>query len=340
MDEIAEIGSGADRHGETIEVSQELVAITQRWMVALGKKQGSILEALFSNTDQVRYVGSDDDEFFSGKILHEGYSQHAEAMPKLQLKNKTIEAFSRGDIGWSIWIGELQFAGKSKGESFPYRFTFIFSLEAGIWKIVHVHVSTTRSNVEVIGNEHFVFQRLVRAAKADGEIFGIDGTATIMFTDVANSTSLAAFVGDRAWSIAISDHFDEVTKIVEDHNGTVVKTLGDGTMSNFTSARAAMQAAIAIQQAVEKDAAEPKFLVRIGMHTGDVVRSEGDFFGSVVNKAARIAAIAEPGSIFVSEVSRNMAEEGSGLHFENLKPVELHGIDGKHSISRLLSAKE
>ena len=157
-----------------------------------------------------------------------------------------------------------------------------------------------------------------------------------MFTDVANSTSLTAFVGDKKWSLAINQHFAMISEIIEDHNGTVVKTLGDGTMSSFASTRAAMQAAIAIQSVVKQDDAEPIFQVRIGMHSGDVVQTEGDFFGSVVNKAARIATIAEPGSIFVSEASRSMAEEGSGLQFGKLQPVELKGIDGKHQVSKLL----
>jgi adenylate cyclase len=106
-------------------------------------------------------------------------------------------------------------------------------------------------------------------------------------------------------------------------------------MSSFGSARAAMQASLAVQDGVSKGNPGYAFQVRIGLHTGDVVQKEGDFFGNVVNKAARIAAIAEPGSIFVSDAANNKAEGDTGLHFEKLRPVELRGIEGSHTIYRL-----
>ena len=217
----------------------------------------------------------------------------------------------------------------------PYRFSLVFELEAGIWKIVHVHVSNPRSNVEVWGGEHQLFQQLLQAAKAEGHDFGVEGTATIMFTDIANSTSLAAFVGDKAWAKAIARHFLNVREIVEDNDGTMVKTLGDGTMSSFTSARAGLHAACAIQNTVDA-AAESKFRIRIGLHAGDVIQSDGDFYGSVVNKAARIASVAEPGTILVSEATKALVGKDDGLRWGPLQSVRLRGIEGEQLVARLL----
>ena len=321
---------------DAVTPSDELIAVTRRWMAALEAKNGPILVALFSGSDALRYVGTDRDEFFTGRLLRDGYPQHVQELPPFRHYCEELEAFARGDIGWAIWLGEVHFL--ERDERSRYRFSFVFTLESGIWKIVHVHVSNPRSNLEVWGGEHQVFQRLMQAAKAEGHIFGVEGTATIMFTDIANSTSLAAFVGDRAWANAIGRHFAQVRTIVGSFEGVVVKTLGDGTMSSFGSALAAMQAALVIQAAIAESCRDPAFQIRIGMHTGDVVQAEGDFFGSVVNKAARIAAIADPGAILVSEETRAMAGGGAAFEFGPPQPVRLQGIEGTPSVSRLLRA--
>lgn len=322
---------------DAIKPSDELIAVTRRWMGALEARDGLVLTALFSNSDALRYVGTDQGEFFAGRLLRDAYPQHVQELPAFRLSCETLEAFAQGEVGWANWLGAAHFL--ERNERTPYRFSFVFALEAGIWKIVHVHVSNPRSNVEVWGGEHQVFQRLMQAAMAERHLFGVEGTATIMFTDIANSTSIAAFVGDRAWAGVIRRHFAQVQAIVESSDGVVVKTLGDGTMSSFPSARAAMQAALAIQQVVAEQGAEPAFQVRIGLHTGDVVQAEGDFFGSVVNKAARIAAITEPGAIFVSQEARATAREGAAFHFGPSRPVNLHGIGGEHFVSRLVGSE-
>ncbi len=314
--------------------SDELAAVTRRWVEAIEKKDGRALSALFSDSPVLRYIGTDRDEIFAGSMLREGYGRHVGELPDFRMTCERLEAFAQGEVGWAIWLGSVQFTGRP--EVTLYRFSLVFTLDAGIWKIVHVHVSNPRSNVEVWGGEHQVFQRLIQAARSEDHDFGVEGTATIMFTDIANSTSLAAFMGDRAWAKSIAGHFAQLRAIIEERDGRVIKTLGDGTMSSFTSARAATLAAQAIQLAVANAGGERPLRIRIGLHTGDVVQADGDFFGSVVNKAARIAAIAEPGATLVSEVTRAMAGEGSLLAFGPLQPVQLHGIAGDQLVCRLL----
>ena len=75
--------------------------------------------------------------------------------------------------------------------------------------------------------------------------------------------------------------------------------------------------------------------VRIGIHTGDIIQSNGDFFGTVVNKAARIASSASPGQILVSDATRSMVEGSVEFTFESPITVALRGIEGNHSISTL-----
>ncbi|MBT8216737.1 MAG: adenylate/guanylate cyclase domain-containing protein, partial [Acidimicrobiia bacterium] len=94
----------------------------------------------------------------------------------------------------------------------------------------------------------------------------------------------------------VGSHEADIRRIAGEQGGTVVKFLGDGSMLAFGSARAAVRAAVDVQRACQ---AAP-FAVRIGIHTGEVVRTADDLFGLTVNKAARVAASADGDSIMVS----------------------------------------
>jgi class 3 adenylate cyclase len=212
----------------------------------------------------------------------------------------------------------------------------VFVLEHGTWKIAHVHVSNPTSNVEKLGVEHTAFDRLMNAAKEEFSAPSGEDTATVMFTDIADSSSIAASVGDRAWARVIGEHLRAVSETVKGNGGKIVKTLGDGTMSTFSSARNALATAIFIQKMACLQSGDHKLEVRIGIHTGDVVQSNGDFFGTVVNKAARIAASANPGQILVSDASRAMVAGSPEFAFESPVSVALRGIEGNHSISTLV----
>ena len=123
--------------------------------------------------------------------------------------------------------------------------------------------------------------------------------------------------------------------MIEENGGNIVKTLGDGTMSTFSTARNAMIAAKTLQNLEAEEIDTFVLKVRIGIHTGDVIQSNGDFFGTVVNKAARIAASANPGQILVSNATRGMVEGRAEFKFESPITVALRGIEGNHSISTL-----
>ena len=112
-------------------------------------------------------------------------------------------------------------------------------------------------------------------------------------------------------------------------------SLGDGTMSTFSSTRAAMTAANSIQEQISSQQDEPKLQVRIGINTGDVVQAGDDFFGTVVNKAARIAGIAGAGEIRISDATRIMVGGASEFQFSDPANVALKGLEGDHQLYRL-----
>lgn len=318
---------------DPIKPSPELAAVAARWLNALKNKQRETLTNMFSASEHIRYIGSSFNELWSGQILRNGYADHAEEIPEFTIENDAIEAFESSNTGWASCVGELRFP--ENDTACVERFTWVFVLEHGVWKIAHVHVSNPTSNIEKLGVEHTAFDRLISAAKEEFSAPSGEDTATVMFTDIADSSSIAATIGDRAWAKVISEHLRALSETIEGNGGKIVKTLGDGTMSSFSSARNALTSAISIQKLTRQESGGHVLEVRIGMHTGDVVQSNGDFFGTVVNKAARIAASASPGQILVSEASRSMVEGSPEFTFESPISVALRGIEGDHSISTL-----
>jgi class 3 adenylate cyclase len=115
-----------------------------------------------------------------------------------------------------------------------------------------------------------------------------DGTVTLMFTDLGDSTALNEELGDRAWFEVLQTRHDQVRSLVEHHGGSTVKSQGGGFMLAFPSVRRAVECAIAVQRAASKQkAGDHPLSLRIGIHTGEVLRQGEDFFGRHVNLAAR-----------------------------------------------------
>jgi class 3 adenylate cyclase len=157
------------------------------------------------------------------------------------------------------------------------------------------------------------------------------GTATVMFTDIEGSTAASQRLGDQAWSTAVKDHFRMLRRIVESEDGIVVKTMGDGGMFVFPSARAGLSAAVRIQQSVSGSPGGSRIRIRIGLHSGDVLHESGDYSGLTVNKAARVASAARGGEIIASAVTAELAGR-HGFEFREPKKVVLAGLDGIHEI--------
>jgi class 3 adenylate cyclase len=161
-----------------------------------------------------------------------------------------------------------------------------------------------------------------------------DGTVTVLFTDIEGSTQLTDALGDAEWIRVLRGHNAIVRDQVAAHSGIEVKSQGDGFMLAFASAEDALRCAIEIQRAlVEAPSDGHRLRVRIGLHTGEPIREEDDFYGKSVILAARIAAEARGGEILVSRLVRELTE-GSGL-FSFIDPtdVELKGLSGMHSLS-------
>jgi class 3 adenylate cyclase len=309
--------------------SSEVEAVFRRLLASGLVGDEEAVRNLISESASVRWITTAEDEWWSG---HEEVVSLALARSKearvVRWDYPRLEGFESGSVGWIA----AETVGHRPGEDpFVARHTAVFQLEGGAWRIVQWHISAAAPNVEVFGYKMpGSLGEIVSSLEASGDALanGIPaGTVTVMFTDIEDSTLQSQEMGDEQWTQILEDHFAILDQVIKRHRGNVVKRLGDGTMTVFESARAAIDAATEIQQEVSRS----DLRVRIGVHTGDSLRRDGDYYGVAVNKAARIAGIAAGGEIVVSAVTAELSG-GHGIQFGPSRAVSLKGLDGTHHI--------
>jgi len=154
------------------------------------------------------------------------------------------------------------------------------------------------------------------------------GIRTILFTDIANSTSLTQSLGDEAALAILGVHDTIVRDALSALGGREIKHTGDGIMASFISAAGAVRCAMQIQRELDKHAkANPhrSLKVRVGAAAGEPVEQHDDLFGATVQLASRLCAHAQPEQILVSNAIAELCL-GKGLLFEDLGEVALKGF--------------
>ena len=155
--------------------------------------------------------------------------------------------------------------------------------------------------------------------------------ATVLFTDLVDSTATAAEVGDARWRGLLSEHFVGARAELERYRGHEVKTTGDGLLATFDSPAQALRCALAIQRLAHRDGLQ----IRAGVHLGEIELVDDDIRGVTVHEASRIMESAGAGEILVSDLTRTIAET-SGLRFEDRGTHDLKGLDGEWHLSAFL----
>ncbi len=154
-----------------------------------------------------------------------------------------------------------------------------------------------------------------------------EGTTTLLFTDVEGSTSLGARSGDDAARRVLRRQEEIIRASVAAHDGLEVKSLGDGLMIAFHSARKAVECAAAIQRELDVARASDDLpRVRIGLNAGEVIHEDGDLFGSAVSAAARICAAASGDEVLASEVVKVLAGSVPDVTWDDRGDVSLKGF--------------
>jgi adenylate cyclase len=155
---------------------------------------------------------------------------------------------------------------------------------------------------------------------------------TVAFLDLVGSTALAEGLSADELGAVVSDFEQQATQLVSAAGGRVVKMIGDEVMLVTTDAAAACAVALELADWVERH----PVLGRLhgGLAAGDLVRGYGDYYGPIVNTAARVTKIAEPGSILVTTAVRNRVSNND-VSFETIGEHELRGIDSAVELFRL-----
>jgi len=151
--------------------------------------------------------------------------------------------------------------------------------------------------------------------------------ATVLFTDIVDSTRRAVEMGDRDWRALLDAHDAVVRAQLVRFRGREVNTSGDGFLAMFDGPQRAIRCAIAIRDAVAALGIE----VRAGLHTGECLLRGDDIGGIAVHIGARVSALAGPNDVLVSSTLRDLVI-GSGLEFEDRGAHQLKGVPGEWKI--------
>jgi class 3 adenylate cyclase len=186
--------------------------------------------------------------------------------------------------------------------------------------------------VELAGDSHVPLQR---PEEIVGEIEEfLTGTrrerepdrmlATVMFTDIVDSTKRAAEMGDRGWRELLRRHDDLMRRQLDRYRGREVKTMGDGFLATFDGPARAIECAASACEVIRPLGVE----IRAGLHTGEVEVIGEDIGGIAVNIGARVGAAAGPGEVLVSRTVTDLVA-GSGISFDERGAHSLKGVPGR-----------
>jgi class 3 adenylate cyclase len=179
--------------------------------------------------------------------------------------------------------------------------------------LVTEHVS------EILGSIEEFLNRIPGGSVADRVL------ATVLFTDIAKSTDLAAAMGDRSWKAVLETHDEVIRDQVARFQGRFIESAGDGVLATFDRPGRAIRAAAAIQESIRALGID----IRAGLHAGEIELREGGHRvgGIAVHIAARVTAMAAPGEILVSSTVKDLVA-GSGIEFRDRGVHDLKGVPG------------
>jgi predicted ATPase/class 3 adenylate cyclase len=155
--------------------------------------------------------------------------------------------------------------------------------------------------------------------------------ATVMFTDIVGSTARAADLGDQRWRALLDSHDAVIRAELSRLGGVEIKLTGDGLLATFDGPARAIDCACAMRDAVRSLGIQ----IRVGIHTGEIELRDNDIGGIAVHIGARVAALAQPSEILVSQTVTDLVA-GSGIRFDERGPHELKGVPGTWRLHSVL----
>jgi class 3 adenylate cyclase len=191
-----------------------------------------------------------------------------------------------------------------------------------------------RHDAWVVGDEPFetVEWSSARVVGVSPDSPGARVLATVLFTDIVDSTATLERVGDQVWRDQLLAHNARMRETINAFRGQEIATTGDGFLVVFDSATRAVRCGLAMTRAVESLGLR----IRVGIHTGEVEFVGDEVRGVTVHAAARVIALAGAGEVVVSATTRDLAE-GSNLTFVDAGRHVLKGLSGERQVFRVES---
>lgn len=187
-------------------------------------------------------------------------------------------------------------------------------------------------DASVVGDEAFVTLEWTSAhvvgVGTEGAIERV--LATVLFTDIVDSTATLERIGDEAWRGLLNDHNRRMRDQLNRFRGREIDTTGDGFLAVFDSATRAVRCGVAMTET----ARAMGISIRVGVHSGEVEFVGGDARGVAVHAAARVLARAGGDEVLVSPTTRDLLE-GSGLTFQDAGTHDLKGLSGSRTLYRV-----
>jgi class 3 adenylate cyclase len=316
------------------ETEAAVLATLDRFIEAWAHRDVQSALGTFAPDDDVLMFGTGPDEKRVGLVelrtqLERDYSQ-AEATVTYQRTSVSV----RGPVAWMAVEAIVSWQAAGTEFNLPIRWTIVLEKRRGQWLWVQSHASSplaAQSEGQSFPTAIEAVASAVSSERPDMRAQASpDGTVTMLFTDIENSTAIAERLGDRRWLEVLREHNAITREQIGTHGCFEVKSQGDGFMIASQSARRGVQCAIDIQRAFAQrnETAEDQIRVRIGLHTGEALKDADDFFGKHVILASRIAGKAEGGEILTSSLLKDLTDSLGDIRFGESREAELKGLSG------------
>lgn len=321
--------------------SPEIEAVVRRFYKYLGNGDFESITNLLTASEESVFLGSDLEEWWVGSRQMQAvmFAQLAE-VGRFAFTLERVVGYECGDMAWAADQTVLDIPGS---EPSPMRGSFVFHLEAGQWRVVHFHLSAPITNEDLLGVrltttlDELALQAM-GAADEVAAVAAVDGTITIVFTDIEASTEMAERMGDRRWLELLKWHEGVVAGSADSRRGRIVKSQGDGFMLAFPSASGALDFALDVQGATSEGYQDQPVRMRVGVNAGEALVDRDDFFGHTVIVASRVAAHARGGETLATDLVAGLVSGSDRFNFGPRRDVELKGLSGTYAVRALASA--
>jgi class 3 adenylate cyclase len=316
------------------------LAVPYKFAESFARRDINALVSLFTASPDVIYIGTGSDERRVGiDQVRRQLQRDLDQADEILFRFDWVRGSSAGPVAWTAAEGRLQAHLNAQKLDIPLRFTAVLEVIGGQWLIVQAHLSFPAAGQDEGASFPSSVMAVAAAVQAEQPDLrsraAPDGTVTLLFTDLEDSTRMTERLGDQGWIQLLRVHNRILRAQAAAHGGFEVKSQGDGFMFAFSGGREAILCAIDIQREFAAyNRANPNLplVVRIGLHAGEAVRERDDFFGRNVVLAARIASEAPAGAIWVSGLLKDLVEATGDIEFGPEREMELKGLSGVHRV--------